>query len=58
LVLGIDIDDCGLALCRRLREAGVLTRPILNTIVLMPPLVVSDEELEFLAGAFEQAVKA
>mgnify|MGYP005844526889 CR=1 FL=1 len=58
LVLGIDVEDCGLAVCRRLREAGVLTRPILNTVVLMPPLVVSDEELEFLAKAFAQAVKA
>ena len=58
LILGFDIASCGQKFCRKLREFGVLTRPILNTIVLMPPLVVRREELEFLVrgvrSAFEQ----
>jgi len=58
LILGFDIASCGQEFCRKLREFGVLTRPILNTIVLMPPLVVRREELEFLVrgvrSAFEQ----
>ena len=53
LVIGFDIAGCGQKFCRRLREEGVLTRPILNTIVLMPPLSVSDEELAFLVRAVE-----
>ena len=51
LVLGFDIDGCGQEFCKKLRTRGVLTRPILNTIVIMPPLSVSMEELEFLIDA-------
>ena len=53
LILGIDVEQGGTEVCRMLREEKVLTRPILNTVVLMPPLVVDDRELEFLVGAFE-----
>lgn len=48
LVIGFDVEGCGQEFCRRLRERGVLTRPILNTIVLMPPLSISMEEVDFL----------
>lgn len=51
LVLGFDIDGCGQEFCKKLRARGVLTRPILNTIVIMPPLSVTMEELEFLIDA-------
>lgn len=51
LVLGFDVEGCGQEFCRKLREKGVLTRPILNTIVIMPPLSISDEELRFLVAA-------
>ncbi|MEN8774916.1 MAG: adenosylmethionine--8-amino-7-oxononanoate transaminase [Akkermansiaceae bacterium] len=51
LVLGFDIEGCGQEFCRKLRGRGVLTRPILNTIVIMPPLTVTMEELEFLIEA-------
>ncbi len=56
LVIGFDIEGCGRKFCRRLREEGVLTRPILNTIVLMPPLSVSDEELAFLVCAVKSVM--
>ncbi len=52
LILGIDVAGNGAEVCRRLRDHGVLTRPILDTVVLMPPLVVSDEELAFLVEVF------
>ena len=42
LILGFDIAGCGREFCEKLREQGVLTRPILNTIVIMPPLTTSD----------------
>ena len=54
LILGIDIDGCGIEFCRCLREHDILTRPILNTIVLMPPLAVHEEELAMLAEAFRE----
>jgi adenosylmethionine-8-amino-7-oxononanoate aminotransferase len=54
LVLGFDIDGCGQEFCKKLRARGVLTRPILNTIVIMPPLSVTMEELEFLIEAIKR----
>lgn len=54
LVLGFDIAGCGQEFCRSLRERGVLTRPILNTIVLMPPLNISKEEMDFLLAAMPE----
>lgn len=51
LILGFDIEGCGVEFCRALREESVLTRPILNTIVLMPPLSVTGRELQHLMDA-------
>ncbi|MDB4333425.1 adenosylmethionine--8-amino-7-oxononanoate transaminase [Akkermansiaceae bacterium] len=49
LVIGFDVAaGTGKAFCTSLRERGVLTRPILDTIVIMPPLVISEEEIDFL----------
>ncbi|MDA7496948.1 aminotransferase class III-fold pyridoxal phosphate-dependent enzyme, partial [Akkermansiaceae bacterium] len=48
LILGFDVGECGEGFCLKLRERGVLTRPILNTIVIMPPLSVTMDELKFL----------
>lgn len=53
MVVGIELNgDCsspgevGREACVRLREGGMLTRPILDTVVWMPPLVSSEAELE------------
>ena len=51
LVLGMDVDGDGKVFCLALREHHVLTRPILNTIVLMPPLSVTMKELDHLIEA-------
>ncbi|MGJ8696452.1 MAG: adenosylmethionine--8-amino-7-oxononanoate transaminase [Verrucomicrobiaceae bacterium] len=54
LVLGVDVaPGTGKEVCAALRDRGVLTRPILDTIVVMPPLVISDGELGTLLAAFE-----
>ncbi len=58
LVLGFDIEGCGQTFCQQLRERGVLTRPILNTIVLMPPLSINEEELGFLIDAVASVLKS
>ena len=41
----------GAVFCRRARAHGLLTRPILNTVVVMPPLCTSPEEFEALETA-------
>ncbi len=56
LVLGMDIEGDGKEFCEALKEYQVLTRPILNTIVLMPPLSVTKNELDHLLGAIEKVL--
>jgi len=46
----------GEAVCRHAWQHGLLTRPILNTIVLMPPLCTSEAELKFAVDALEKAI--
>ena len=53
LILGFDVGECGKQFCLKLRERGVLTRPILNTIVIMPPLSVTMDELKILVKAIK-----
>ena len=48
----------GAQVCLAAREFGLLTRPIRDTVVLMPPLCSSEEELRFAVEALEQAVAA
>lgn len=62
LMAGIELhgDGSGKAgreFCRRLREAGLLTRPILDTVVWMPPLVSSSEELRAMAALLKSACR-
>jgi len=37
--------------CEKLAHQGVLTRPILDTIVIMPPLSITHDEIDFLLDA-------
>ncbi len=48
LILAFETQD-GVDFCHELKKQGVLTRPILNTVVLMPPLAINQHEIEFLA---------
>ncbi|MDA7881431.1 adenosylmethionine--8-amino-7-oxononanoate transaminase [Akkermansiaceae bacterium] len=57
LVLGMDLSEDGKEFCLALREHHVLTRPILNTIVLMPPLSVTREELDHLVEAIGKTLR-
>ena len=53
-------DKIGIKVCREMRRRGVLTRPIGNTIVLMPPYCISraqlDEVLSVLADSIRTVV--
>ena len=41
-------DRVGAKVCQRVRKYGVILRPLGNVIVLMPPLSISIEELDYL----------
>lgn len=47
----------GARVCLAAREFGLLTRPIRDTVVLMPPLCATEEELVFAVEAIEHAVE-
>jgi len=47
----------GEAVCLAARPHGLLTRPILDTIVLMPPLCTTTDELELAVAAIAMAVE-
>ncbi len=46
----------GTKVCLAARKHGLLTRPVGNTIVLMPPLCVTLEEIERMVGALRAAL--
>ena len=48
----------GLAVCDWARTQGVLLRPLGNVLVIMPPLSVTDEELDRIARAVEGGIQA
>lgn len=47
----------GVQVCLAARKFGLLTRPILDTIVLMPPYCITDEELVRAVEAIERAIE-
>ena len=47
----------GVKVCTAARKHGLLTRPVRDTIVLMPPLSISHEELEMAVSAISEAIE-
>lgn len=47
----------GAKVCLAARKHGLLTRPIVNTVVLMPPLCVTGDELEQMVEALHEAIQ-
>jgi len=47
----------GTKVCLAARKHGLLTRPVGNTIVLMPPLCVTLEEIERMVSALRAALE-
>ncbi len=50
-------DRVGAQVCQHLRKYGVILRPLGNVIVLLPPLSISIEELDFLLMATYRAIE-
>ena len=46
----------GARVCLAARRHGLLTRPIVNTIVLMPPLCINDDEMALMTSALTHAI--
>ena len=42
---------------RRALEAGVLLRPLGDTVYWMPPYVIADAEIDFLVDALEKLLE-
>ena len=47
----------GDVVCLEARKYGLLTRPILDTLVFLPPLCINEEEMGVAFKAFELAIK-
>ena len=47
----------GFEVCRAARRRGVLIRPLGDVVVLMPPLAISDDELDELIGVVDESVR-
>jgi adenosylmethionine---8-amino-7-oxononanoate aminotransferase len=58
-IAGIEMDDAGAAneVCRQARDYGLLTRNIRETIVLMPPLCTTAEQLTRAVSALTEAME-
>ena len=48
----------GIKVCQKVRERGVILRPLGNVIVLMPPLSITTEELDKLLDVTYWAVES
>jgi adenosylmethionine-8-amino-7-oxononanoate transaminase len=51
------IDKIGIKVCGEMRQRGVLTRPIGNTIVLMPPYCIREEQLDHVLSVLAESVQ-
>ena len=47
----------GQRICQRAIQRGVWIRPLGDVVVLMPPLVASDEELDLLAEVVVESIR-
>ena len=50
-------DKVGIRVCLEARKRGVFSRPLGNTIVIFPPLVISDSELDMLLNVLQESIR-
>jgi adenosylmethionine-8-amino-7-oxononanoate transaminase len=51
-------DKVGIRVCAEMRERGVLTRPIGNTIILLPPYCISDQQMDRVLSILAESIRA
>ena len=49
-------DRVGLEVCLAARERGLLLRPLVDSILVVPPLVIENEEIDFLFANLKEAI--
>lgn len=59
-MIGVEVapvgDRTGFAVCQAARDRGVWLRPLGDTVVLMPPLTLGDDETDLLVNALAEAI--
>jgi adenosylmethionine---8-amino-7-oxononanoate aminotransferase len=50
-------DRIGIKVCLEARKRGVFSRPLGNTIVIFPPLVISIDELDILMNVLQESIR-
>ena len=50
-------DRAGIRVCEAMAERGVLTRPVGNLVVLMPPYCMTDDQVETLVVALRDSIR-
>ncbi len=48
----------GIRVCQEARKHGVFSRPLGNTVVVFPPLAITEHELDFLMDGLEKGIRA
>jgi adenosylmethionine-8-amino-7-oxononanoate aminotransferase len=51
-------DRVGIRVCLEARKRGVFSRPLGNTIVVFPPLVISDSDLDLLLKVLKESIQS
>jgi adenosylmethionine-8-amino-7-oxononanoate aminotransferase len=51
------VQKIGVQVCLEARKHGIFSRPLGNTVVIFPPLVISDAELKFLLDGLQLSIK-
>ena len=51
-------EKIGIRVCAEMRQRGVLTRPIGNTIIVLPPYCISDEQLDRVLSVLAESIRA
>lgn len=54
---GLPEHRLGARVCERIRQYGVILRPLGNVVVLMPPLSISTKEIDFLVQATYRSIE-
>ena len=50
-------EKVGIRVCQEARKHGIFSRPLGNTVVIFPPLVITLEELELLVNGLERSIR-
>jgi len=51
-------EQMGIRICQEMRRRGVLTRPIGNTVIVMPPYCITSEQLNALLQTLEDSIRS